>query len=485
MDMKKYLIFTLLSMFCFASFSCSKDERDPSQVTNKNNETSTENDSENKKVNEWIYSTMYSWYLWYDELSNKSKYDFTKDPEEFFDSLISDNDGTTYGDSRLVFSRIEKSETQTKTISGEDTYGFEFATYVSGGKYFGWVLYVLPGSPADKAGIKRGDWVVAKNSDSFNMTSYSDMLSGAAAKFLLADVYYDKTINTIYFSNSRTVSVEASTVTNASPIMKDTVLVADGKKIGYLMYNAFESGLTYKESDYDDEMKEVFKNFKSAGVSDFVLDLRYNGGGLVSSAQLLASLLAPSSALGKVFCKYTYNDKHTKENGSSYYYSNKESYISSGNLNLSRLVVLVGQTTASASEAVPNCLFPYMGRENVRIIGEQTIGKTVGSITFGEDEKYGYLLHPIVFHIYNSKGEADYANGFVPDEEVVELELGNELLPFGDPNETLLKAGIDWLCGKTTTSAEAKTKSFSDAGLKFKGYSFEGRRTEGLILDEK
>jgi C-terminal processing protease CtpA/Prc len=261
--------------------------------------------------------------------------------------------------------------------------------------------------------------------------------------------------------------------------------VADGKKIGYLMYNAFESGITYKETDYDDELKEVFKNFKSAGVTDFILDLRYNGGGLVSSARLLSSLLAPSSALGKVFCKETYNNKHSNYNTSLNFYTTKESFISSGNLNLSRLVVLVGEATASASELVPNSLFPYMGRENVRIIGEKTIGKTVGSITFGENEKYGYLLHPIVFHVYNSNGEADYANGFVPDEEVVELDPDNELLPFGDPNDLLTKAGIDWLCGRTTTTAEVKTKSVSDVGLKFKGYSFVGRRTEGLILDEK
>ena len=91
---------------------------------------------------------------------------------------------------------------------------------------------------------------------------------------------------------------------------------------------------------------------------------------------------------------------------------NKNAEIQHANLDLSRIYILTSTSTASASEAVINGLIPYMGRTNIQLIGDKTIGKNVGSNTFGEKESHDYLLHPITLRIYNADHTADYANGF-------------------------------------------------------------------------
>lgn len=459
--MRKEWMAILILISAVLTFGCSDDKK-------------IDIDPTDKTVNEWIYETMAGWYLWEDELPASP--DYSLSPDKFFSSLLSDKDGVIFNKKHLYFSTIEKKDSQTKTISESDSYGFEFASFATqDGKYYAWVLYVVPGSAADKAGLKRGDWIVAKNSTTPNITSIDDYKSGSATKLTLA-----KYMGNGVFQYLKEVEIGASQVLTFSPLLKDSVYSIDGRKIGYLLYDSFTKGPDNKDDSYNKEMEKIFQNFKSSNVNEFVLDLRYNGGGLVDCAQLLSSYLAPMDALGKTFCKLEYNSKHTSSNKTLSFLS--ISKLGNANLNLKRIAVLVGSTTASASEAVINCLSPYVGRSNIRIIGEKTIGKTVGSNTFGEKENYDWLIHPITLRIYNSDGKADYADGFTPDVELRELVAGNTLYPFGDTNEMLLKEALAWINGKSTKSHMA-TKAES-SNLTFVGFSFESRRGQGLIVEE-
>ena len=101
------------------------------------------------------------------------------------------------------------------------------------------------------------------------------------------------------------------------------------------------------------------------------MDLRYNQGGLVTCAQLMTSLLAPADALGKTFCIMEHNEKQSKSDETLLLRKNSE--IGNANLDLKRIYVLTGSVTASASEAVINCLIPYLTRSNITIIGEKRL----------------------------------------------------------------------------------------------------------------
>ena len=187
------------------------------------------------------------------------------------------------------------------------------------------------------------------------------------------------------------------------------------KKIGYLAYTQFERGKTDDDSSYDDKLKELSGSYFT-GVDEFVLDLRYNNGGLLSSAVLLCTMFEPASVVGKLLGYLKYNDKTSpiKE----YIYTGKDILGSTGkNLDLKTIYILVSNNTASASEMVINCLRPYM---NVVVIGEQTEGKNVGSVTYTSDDKK-WEMHPIVCQIYNSQDYTDYVSGFSPDLELNDL----------------------------------------------------------------
>lgn len=432
----------LILLFClFTCVACEKDK------VEKENE-----------VNDWIYRTLEENYLWYDEIPKKSALNISAGAEDFFDSLLSSKDGKVINGKHHYFSYIEKKGETTKAPSEkEPTYGFEFAVYsVTGnngsatGKYYAQILYVLPGSPAEEAGLKRGDWIFSVNSKEDNITDYSVLDEGGEAEFYLGK--YNEDASALLDNGS--VTIPAARVMESTPFLKDSVHTIEGKKIGYMLYNRFASGPEGGDNgSYDTQMKALFKKFKQEQVTEFVLDLRYNGGGLITCAQLLASMLAPSHALGQTFGYIKYNDKKQKSNRELKFHSSSD--MADYSLNLNRLYVLTGQQTASSSEAVINSLIPYMKRENITLIGAQTIGKTVGSNTYGDTDSYGWLLHPITLRISNKDGDANYENGFSPDIALSELSYGQRLYPLGDPKDLLLGKAIEKITGSTFRSEQA------------------------------
>ena len=463
MNRKHYFCF-LLGCLSIVMASCTTDDPKPDPTLNEN-------------VNAWIYDIMEKHYMWYDEIPAKESLDMTTDPEKFFNLLLSDKDGKVLkGETEHhYFSRIEKKKTSTKSIDEESTYGFDFATAKIPGTNtkVAWIIYTLPNSPATEAGLKRGDWILAVNSETPNITDISVLRSGNAVKFYTGT--YNSANKSWTITNS--VNISASRPVENTPFLKDSVYHYGDKHIGYLAYNHFSSGPDgYEDKTWDKQMKQIFANFKSQNVNEFVLDLRYNGGGLVTSAQLLTSMLAPAKDLGKTFCKMEYNDKYKDNNRSLALES--AGAVSAENLDLQRLYVLVGPNSASASEAVINCLIPYMGRSNITLIGEQTIGKTVGSEQYGDNQDYDWLISPIVLHIKNADGNADYEDGFVPDIKLEELFVNNTLYPLGDRMEMLLSAAFNQILntGLKSTPIEntEHTKIFFNPIL--------NKRTNGMLL---
>lgn len=407
--------------------------------------------TDTSQVNNWIEETMRTNYLWYDELPDKSQLNFSADPETFFNSMLSDKDGKEINGSHRYFSTLEKASS-TKAIADEsNSYGFDFAItklQVSDkGTYnIAAVIYVLPNSPAAEAGLRRGDWILGVDGELGSITDYEQLRSGAATKFYLADYDMEKK----NFFNARYLSLSASRAVEDTPFLKDSVYQVGGKTVGYLMYNHFASDPDgYKGTAYNEQMTALFARFKQQGVNEFILDLRYNGGGLLSCAQLLASFLAPVDALGQVFCKEVYNDLNSSKNQSVKLLRTTE--VLAGNLNLQRLYILTGPNTASSSELVINGLRPYLGESQLRLIGRTTLGKTVGMTIYDQSSKYGWILMPITFYTFNAEGKADYADGFAPDVEVNEYNA--PLGQFGTLDDPLFAQAMAEIGGTSLKAA--------------------------------
>jgi hypothetical protein len=263
------------------------------------------------------------------------------------------------------------------------------------------------------------------------------------------------------------------------PNFLDSIYVIDNEKIGYVVYHFFAPGTSQNPSGYNDKMDRIFGKFKAEGINQLILDFRYNGGGFVSSAINLGSLIAPNVTDRDVFSKRLFNSFlmgfEQFQNTESKFVPKSENLgpILKGN----RVYVITSGRTASASELIINGLKPYM---DVFLVGDITVGKNVGSIPLEDEDnknnKYGIL--PIVFKDANKNGESEFSNGFIPNIQGRELINQGRLLPFGDTEELLLKLTLDHIRGISTPGARLEKWD-----REIVGSSFEKKVRFGQIID--
>ena len=429
--------------------------------------TSCEKDPEIKepdKINSFIWTGLHDYYLWNEKVPNLVNYNPNtsslnsflnkySDHEKLFYDLLYDYERTDKWS--WIVEDYEELEKEFEGITKSMGYIFRLAEYGTEKKVLGFVLYVVKGSPADLAGIKRGNIFTKVNDQFLTTTNYLELLTSDSYKLSFVNL-----VNNTLILNGQTANVTAVEI-NENPIFLDTVYNINNQKIGYLIYNSFTS-------TYDKALNNVMLKFKNAGITKLILDLRYNGGGSLESSTYLASMIYGTNT-SKVFLKTEYNDLLqeylTREFGTDYLNVTFESQIANednsktpiNTLNLSDVYIITTDNTASASESVINGLKPYM---SVITVGTNTHGKYVGSITvkdYIDDEgtvnpAHKWALQPIVLKVSNSIGISDYLTGFAPS-IVIEEDIAN-LSILGDLREPLLNKTITAITGVTSKSAK-------------------------------
>jgi hypothetical protein len=189
--------------------------------------------------------------------------------------------------------------------------------------------------------------------------------------------------------------------------------------VGYVVFNSF---ITPSIAQLD----QAFAQLAGQAVTDLVIDERYNGGGELSVAQHLASLVAGNAESGRLLGTLTFNDRHADQNQTLAFQT-----VASA-LNLQRVYFITTGDTASASEFVINALAPYV---DVVQVGSATLGKPVGENGF---DVCTDVLYPITFKIENARGYADYFDGLPPTCPAQD-DLTHAL---GDPEEASLAAAL-------------------------------------------
>ncbi len=259
-----------------------------------------------------------------------------------------------------------------------------------------------------------------------------------------------------------------------NPILLSKVLRHEGKNIGYMVYNNF-IGTDKANRNLNNNIGYL----KSTGITELVLDLRYNSGGSLYTTNLLCSMLTGQytgdllfeSEFNYYMSKY-YMDKYGKDALKDFFTDkikdNKGNILASINsLKLKRLFVLTSENSASASEQLINGLNPYI---DVILIGEKTSGKYTSSITVYDyidndgtiNPNHKWAMQPIVGKVANSKGYSDFSDGFEADYIRNEWEYLGQIKPLGDPEEPFLKTALDLISGKDVPKTlQTKTKANS------------------------
>jgi len=429
MQLKKLLIGILI----IGIISCNKTVTTlPETVVKPVVDNTTVTKFTNADVNTWIHENMSAYYLWPDKMPALAKTNTSSNPMDYFYSILYEYKTTDR------FSWIDSSSANLiNQLNGINTVlGIRVSAFYTDDTKANVALviaYVLKGSPAEKNGLKRGDIILSVDDKAITSSNYGSVLQNQTLKLGLGA--YD---NKVFSSTGKSVTVTKVEL-QTNPILQDTVINWAGKKVGYFAYLQFLSS-------FDDSLRAVFGRFKQKGVNELVIDLRYNGGGYVSSSDLLTNLMVKdiASRVDKVMNKRQYNDAYTKEvikqYGASALVTNFK--MESNNIgSLNRVFFLTSTGTASASELIINNLKPFM---NVILIGEHTYGKNVGSFTITDNTKrWNYGLQPITFKILNALDQSDYGsvNGFLPD-----YALADDVLPYkllGDPNETYLNKALN------------------------------------------
>ncbi len=422
-DMKKLLY---ISALLLGLASCNKTIETKAIPDISTNTASASSDS---AANTFIYGAMKDYYLWSDQMPSLASTAIKLKPTDYFYTLL-------YGyDTIDRFSWMDTSAANlTNQLNGINTvlgikYSALYADLSQTNIIFA-ISYVLKGSAAEAAGLKRGDIIYKVDGKQITVSNYQTILQNQTISIELANY-----ANSVFTASGKTISITKTTL-QTNPILKDTVVEWGGKKVGYLNYLQFLNS-------FDDSLRAVFnrfKNYKNTGIDELVLDLRFNGGGYVVSSDLLTSLIVKDlpSKVGAVMNKKVYNNAYTavlkkEANSDQYFITNFKS--ESANLGkLNRVFILTSPGTASASELVINNLRPFM---DVVLIGEHTYGKNVGSFTITDSkQRWSFGLQPITFKIVNSKEESNYGtvNGFIPDYVLKDNVI--PFKPFGDPTET-------------------------------------------------
>jgi C-terminal processing protease CtpA/Prc len=261
------------------------------------------------------------------------------------------------------------------------------------------------------------------------------------------------------------------------PNFLDSIYTVNNQKIGYVIYNFFAPGTTADATKYDKEMDAVFAKMKAENINSLILDLRYNGGGYVSSAVNLASLIGPGVTNADIFSKTKYNAFLTENvealRNVQTKFLNKSQNL--GNtLSGNRMYVLTSAGTASASELIINGLKPYM---DVFLIGDVTYGKNVGSIAIEDEDNpdnlYGLL--PIVTQSFNSLDQSDYSTGFTPN--IAVNENTERLKELGDVSEIMLRTAIEQITGVPSSARVTKLDRIELAN------TLEGKTRMGQMIE--
>lgn len=362
-----------------------------------------------EEQNKFVYEIMKDTYLWYDKVP-KVDYKAYDSPQSLLEDI-----------------KYKESDKWSHITSSEEHYAcFEDGKYIGLGFSLGFdrngdcrIRFVYEDSPAEKARLNRGDKLLEINEKEISEIRRDELwetITGPDETHVSVNLKIEDSEGEI-----RELSVEKDWLP-IDPILYDDIVDRDGLKIGYLVFNTFLEAAR-------DELETIFANFRQEDIDELVLDLRYNQGGDIRTAQYLASLIAGDHAAGKVFAKSLHNEKYKKWNDVTQFTRPENS------LNMDRVLCITTAETCSASELVMNSLKPFV---DVIPIGEKTCGKPFGMYGWDYSDIH---FRPVEFRVVNAYNQGDYVNGIPP-----ECAAGDDLTrPLGDVEEAVFRQALHYI----------------------------------------
>uniref|UniRef100_UPI004047DCD3 S41 family peptidase n=1 Tax=Rheinheimera sp. TaxID=1869214 RepID=UPI004047DCD3 len=380
-------------------------------------------------INSRVFCALQRDYLWYRELPADINPGAYSSPAAMLNAVAAPQDRYSF-----IMTRQEYEDRYVNA----SFFGYGFSSVRVDNNTALQIAYVYDDGSASLNGLRRGDKIIEIEGVSVAEwlgrldagTATNDDVYGPNEAGVMRNFVWQKPDSTELAANFIKADVTTNTVLHRS------VSTQGDKRVGYLVFNSF---IALSET----ELEQAFAFFVAEGVDALVLDLRYNGGGLIRVANQLSTQIALNNVLGKVFVKYQYNDKNSRDNNTTLFSRG----AGSSALDLDQVFVLTTASSCSSSEIVINSLTPFV---EVVQIGETSCGKPVGQQS---DPIGDYVLFAINFQTVNALDQGAYFDGLIPHCPVAPVISGD----WGVSSDALYAEAINYItngsCSDVAVSA--------------------------------
>jgi len=384
-------------------------------------------------------SVLNEWYLFPETLPTALSPAAYTTVDDYIDALTA----TARGQGRdRYFTYITSIQEENAYFSSGATAGLGVRLSYQGARLF--ISEAYEGAPALAAGIDRGTEIVGVGTDSSNIRSVADILAaqgsaGVSSALGPNTVGTSRVFRITDATGTRNVTVAKAEYDVRPLSTRYGVKIIDnggGQRVGYINMRTFISTA-------NDQLRTAFSDFRAQGITNFVIDFRYNGGGLVSTAELMGDLLGGNRTNNDIFSVTRFRASKSSQNETRRFSAQSQS------VSPVKIAFISTRATASASELVAAGLAPFFGA-NAALIGSNSYGKPVGQIAV-DLSACDDRIRVVAFAKENSAGQGDYYSGLAGTLRTTCAAADDITRPLGDPQEASLRAALDFVAGRSCT----------------------------------
>lgn len=391
---------------------------------------------------DFAFSVLNEWYLFPETLPTSLSPASFSSVQSYIDALTA----TARGQGRdRFFTYVTSIQEENAFFASGSTAGFGVRFAYQGSRLY--VIEAFEGAPALATGIDRGTEILAIGTNTSNLVSVADILASQGANGV-SDALGPTTAGTSRVlrvsdaSGTRDVTVTKADFDISPLSSRYGVKIIDngGQRVGYINMRTFISTA-------DNQLRTAFADFRAQGITSFVIDFRYNGGGLVSTAELMGDLLGGNRFTSDVFSVTRFRASKSSNNETRRFAPQSQS------VSPVKIAFISTNATASASELVMNAFTPFLGA-NAALVGSNSFGKPVGQIAVDQaacDDR----IRVVAFAKDNSAGQGDYYSGLAGTMGTTCAAPDDITRPLGDPQEASLRTALDFIAGRSCTPVVA------------------------------
>jgi carboxyl-terminal processing protease len=440
--MKRFWLIIMVLVFGLAAAACGGDSATSAPVTAGSGSSSggTASACSLRNRQDFAFATLNEWYLFPETLPTALDPTPYSTVGAYIDALTATARGL--GKDRYFTYVTSIADENAFFGSGSSAgFGVRLTSDATANRLY--IAEAFEGAPALAAGIDRGDEITAIGTTPSTMRLVSDIIAaegtaGVNTAIGPTTAGTTRTLRVVNASGTRDLTVTKTDyiLTPVSTRYGSKIITDGTRRIGYLNLRTFISTA-------DPALRAAFDQFRAQGITEFVIDFRYNGGGLVSTAELLGDLLGGNRSSADIFSKTTFRPSKSVEN-SVHAFTVQPQAVSPV-----RIAFIGTGGTASASELVINAFIPYLGNQ-MALVGGNTYGKPVGQIAVDKaacDDR----IRVIAFALQNAAGNAAYFSGLASSVANTCLAADDISHALGDPLESSTKSALDFLAGRACT----------------------------------